>query len=637
MEFGAAQLSSPRGLAARYDLLHDRYDVYVCDTGHRRLTKWAYRPDAALDPASWSELLYTWNSATSTTDLLRSPRDIELVESDDGVYLVVSDSTRLLIYRDDDPPVFVAAVDSALGPWRNPQGLAVMPEDSGLQIYATDAASGSVTKLLRRNWLIPGPADTSVTPVTSPTLNVVDSLDSDGYLLLQPGAVRTVELRLSGADSLTAVDLYGAFPPNFVRLLAIRKGEIWNGTSAVSQSFSASVDSVGGRFAIHSAILGDAAGVSSAAPRVVARLILQADAAMEIPASGAISLFDSSTLRRVNLSFVSAEIGDSLQLRGSYLADIASAGVDPGVPPAMMPVPDGHIDFEDVAVFVRAWTGDGNTFDPLADLGPLSGEAPTEYCALPDGRLDAQDLLALSTMYSWEAARAPQLLLPPAVTEQKTRNTDAPVAVVVRQNGEGWTLEIRTRGIHDLSSARLLLDLPAAEALSAEAGPAWGSSALFLQTSRGGKLEICAGRLRRASSSSGVLARIEWRNAEPPDIALAYDLRGSDGKIIAQGSTGITVATQPLEFSLSAPYPNPFNSATTFTFTLAEAGHARLRLFNLLGQDLGVILDQKFAAGTHEFRWQAQDIGGRSLPTGLYLVRLETAGHGATRKVILLR
>ena len=125
-------------------------------------------------------------------------------------------------------------------------------------------------------------------PAAVPALGLVDSLDGDSYLLLQPGAVRTVELTLSGADSLAAVDLYGAFPPDVVHVLAIREGELWDGETAASHSFSASIDSARGRFTIQSAMLGDAAGLTSARTRVVARLRVQADTAMAIPATGVI-------------------------------------------------------------------------------------------------------------------------------------------------------------------------------------------------------------------------------------------------------------------------------------------------------------------------------------------------------------
>lgn len=383
---------------------------------------------------------------------------------------------------------------------------------------------------------------------------------------------------------------------------------------------------------MHSAILGNAAGLSSSAARVVARLRLQGTAAMAIPATGAISLLDSSTLRRVNLDYVETVETDVLRLHGSYLADIASAGIDPGPAGAMLPVPDGHIDFEDVAAFVRAWNGDGAGFDPLVDLGPFTGETPAAFAAVPDGRRNAQDLLALSSMYSWEAAQSAASGMHLATTHD-----DGAVTLTARHISQGWEVAVRalTPGFY---CAHLEMAFPQGATLPTIApGEALGTVALLLTAARGQTLDLCAGRLQCDATKGGVLARFTWPGDELPPLTLAYDLRGGAGQTLAKGQTALSGALPPLSFALAAPYPNPFNGAATIRFTLAEAGRARLRLFNLLGQDLGLICDQPFVAGTHAIRWQAQDSGGRALPSGLYLLRLEASGHSATCKAILMR
>ena len=92
-------------------------------------------------------------------------------------------------------------------------------------------------------------------------------------------------------------------------------------------------------------------------------------------------------------------------------------------------------------------------------------------------------------------------------------------------------------------------------------------------------------------------------------------------------------AVVPLATELTGAQPNPFNPSTRISFTLAQAGPARLTLFNLLGQEVARLLDgTTLAAGSHEAIWDA----GRQA-SGLYLVVLEAGGRRDEQKVMLLK
>ncbi|MEW6752576.1 MAG: hypothetical protein AB1505_16560 [Candidatus Latescibacterota bacterium] len=66
---------------------------------------------------------------------------------------------------------------------------------------------------------------------------------------------------------------------------------------------------------------------------------------------------------------------------------------------------------------------------------------------------------------------------------------------------------------------------------------------------------------------------------------------------------------------------------------------ARLEVFTVLGQRLRILLeDVALATGGHQVIWDGRDEGGRALPSGVYLTRLQVAGSGPqTRRVLLLR
>ncbi len=97
----------------------------------------------------------------------------------------------------------------------------------------------------------------------------------------------------------------------------------------------------------------------------------------------------------------------------------------------------------------------------------------------------------------------------------------------------------------------------------------------------------------------------------------------------------------PAEFSLQQNYPNPFNPSTTIGYTLpaAENGHeavgngwVRLVVYDLLGREVAVLVNEKKAAGYYEVRFDAS-----KLSSGVYLYRLIAGDHIQTQKMILAK
>ena len=108
------------------------------------------------------------------------------------------------------------------------------------------------------------------------------------------------------------------------------------------------------------------------------------------------------------------------------------------------------------------------------------------------------------------------------------------------------------------------------------------------------------------------------------------------GQLWYQGAT--PVADEPgapetsATLALHPAAPNPFRAQTTLGFELPEAGPVRLAVYDLLGRELAVLVDEARAAGAHEVVFEAAD-----LPSGAYVVRLETAGAAMTQRIALAR
>ena len=94
----------------------------------------------------------------------------------------------------------------------------------------------------------------------------------------------------------------------------------------------------------------------------------------------------------------------------------------------------------------------------------------------------------------------------------------------------------------------------------------------------------------------------------------------------------------PTAFALQQNYPNPFNPATTISFTLVKPGYTTLKIFNIVGKEVDVLVSESLNAGTFSKRWNASGYA-----SGVYFYRVtaieEENGKtfSAVKKMMLAR
>jgi hypothetical protein len=98
----------------------------------------------------------------------------------------------------------------------------------------------------------------------------------------------------------------------------------------------------------------------------------------------------------------------------------------------------------------------------------------------------------------------------------------------------------------------------------------------------------------------------------------------------AVGDHGTSVI--PDHFYLDQNYPNPFNPATDLRYGVAKSGHVTLKVFDLLGREVAVLVNSEQSPGTYTVPFN-----GAKLPSGLYLYSLSTAEGTQTRKMMLMK
>ncbi|NLK49938.1 MAG: T9SS type A sorting domain-containing protein [Candidatus Cloacimonetes bacterium] len=116
------------------------------------------------------------------------------------------------------------------------------------------------------------------------------------------------------------------------------------------------------------------------------------------------------------------------------------------------------------------------------------------------------------------------------------------------------------------------------------------------------------------------------------------------GGLLRQGSyssTGYVSSPDetiiPVQDALGQNYPNPFNPSTTISFSLSQAGPAKLAIYNLKGQLVRTLVDGRLDSGNHSAVWDGRDSQGSSVSSGMYLYRLITAQGNHTQKMMLLK
>ncbi len=84
-------------------------------------------------------------------------------------------------------------------------------------------------------------------------------------------------------------------------------------------------------------------------------------------------------------------------------------------------------------------------------------------------------------------------------------------------------------------------------------------------------------------------------------------------------------------------YPNPFNSNTVISFSLADAGEVNLTIYNTLGQEVIRLAGGKYAAGAYRKVWDGRDRFGSRVPSGVYFYELTGNGFHKLKKMVYIQ
>jgi hypothetical protein len=123
-----------------------------------------------------------------------------------------------------------------------------------------------------------------------------------------------------------------------------------------------------------------------------------------------------------------------------------------------------------------------------------------------------------------------------------------------------------------------------------------------------------------------------WRRLTALGASFTYNW---NIRAVIETITHVEPENPPVFSSLQQNYPNPFNPSTTINFSLSYDSWVTLKIYNILGQEISVLLNSRLFAGEHTINFNAD-----KLPAGLYLYKINVSGiNGSTfttvKKMIL--
>ena len=156
-----------------------------------------------------------------------------------------------------------------------------------------------------------------------------------------------------------------------------------------------------------------------------------------------------------------------------------------------------------------------------------------------------------------------------------------------------------------------------------------------------------------------IIYSVDGRTFQSPSLNtllnIPVEFRGNGGGSIsveqaiiadpqAQGVTlsitngSVKVSKTPTSFTLGLNAPNPFNPSTRISYDVPQTSRIRLTIYNLLGQEVVVLVDGVQAVGRYTVDWHGTNTQGHSVASGVYLYRLTSeTGFTETRRMTLLK
>lgn len=111
---------------------------------------------------------------------------------------------------------------------------------------------------------------------------------------------------------------------------------------------------------------------------------------------------------------------------------------------------------------------------------------------------------------------------------------------------------------------------------------------------------------------------------------------------VVYGDTNVVSVKDPVQripndFIVHQNFPNPFNASTTISFKLPTSTDVKIKIYDILGNQVTVLINENLNAGQYEVQWHGKNNLGKDVSSGLYIVTVTTETSVQVRKALLLK
>jgi len=140
---------------------------------------------------------------------------------------------------------------------------------------------------------------------------------------------------------------------------------------------------------------------------------------------------------------------------------------------------------------------------------------------------------------------------------------------------------------------------------------------------------VSLGSFDLAAGGAGMVRLGDASSADRQELvfdAVKWSYRGAATEVVQ------TTRLEPAGFALVQNYPNPFNGTSNIGFRIAEYGFVRIAVYDVLGREVAVLVNEYRPAGLYAVRFEAG-----AMTSGTYIVKLSAGSFNQTRRMVLVK
>jgi hypothetical protein len=315
---------------------------------------------------------------------------------------------------------------------------------------------------------------------------------------------------------------------------------------------------------------------------------------------------------------------------------------------------DGMINFNDLVQFALTYfsesDGEPAGYKAKFDIGPTNSIGSYFAMPNPDGHIQFEDLAIFSIGYGKTAVH--QLLkenTTPVIfsLQPSSQSTEGKVAVPITISGSDM----------DVRALSIALTYPSSslEYIGYEKSGEMNHEYCFMAAKAKDNIvtldAAVIGTEHDGLSKGGIFANVIFKRrtiAKNYNIniqtAKARDNNNHDIQILI-GSKEMLMSDVPTTFALAQNYPNPFNPSTVISYELSAVSYVKLNVYDILGREVATLVSEQQDAGYYRVEWNGKNTQQQSVSSGIYFYQIRAVDPASTsgrsfvniKKMLLLK